>query len=58
MNYPRFPSTPGELDQKVKELAELLRKKLNQDSYSIVYPDTTVWYSYKDDRNAGRTGEF
>lgn len=45
INYPRFPSTEGELRVKARDLAETLMRRLCQHSFSIVGPDRTDWYS-------------
>lgn len=45
INYPRFPIQPGDLREKATRLAELLRERLCQDSYSIVCSDLTIWES-------------
>ena len=47
MNYPRFPSERDELHKKAKDLAELLRVKLCQHSFSIVTPPYTIWESHR-----------
>ncbi len=47
INYPRFPSDPATLTAKAIEIAELLREKLKQESYSIETPLETIWYSYR-----------
>lgn len=49
INYPRFPSEPTAIIDKAKEIAELLRVGLDQDSYSIQTPHDTIWYSYRKD---------
>ena len=47
INYPRFPSDPTTLVGKAKEIAELLRNGLDQESYSIQTQHDTIWYSYR-----------
>ena len=47
INYPRFPSDPATLTAKAIEIAELLRKELKQESYSVETPVETIWYSYR-----------
>lgn len=42
INYPRFPSTKDEIIAKAKHLAEYLKKHLEQERVSIVFPDNTV----------------
>lgn len=44
MNYPRFPSTMEEIALKADTLAEFLRNKLCQKSYSIEFSDRTFYY--------------
>jgi hypothetical protein len=43
INYPRFPATSEAVAEKARGLAALLSVELCQKSYSIEYPDTTVW---------------
>lgn len=43
INYPRFPLDSSELYDRVERLAELLKERLFQDSYTIEGPETTVW---------------
>jgi hypothetical protein len=45
INYPRFPSTHDELLNKARELAEKLMHRLCQQSFSVVGPHRTEWYS-------------
>ena len=47
INYPRFPSDSATMFSRASAIAELLRVGLNQESYSIQTPETTVWYSYR-----------
>lgn len=47
INYPRFPASQAELADRALRLADRLREGLGQDSYSIQYPDTTVWHSWR-----------
>lgn len=47
INYPRFPKTHDEINNEALKLAEFLRKKLCQDSYSIETPEVTDWVSYR-----------
>ena len=47
INYPRFPSDPIALTNKAIEIAELLRKGLKQESFSVETPVETIWYSYR-----------
>lgn len=43
INYPRFPVTRDELRQTALHLADHLRCALCQHSYSVEFPDITVW---------------
>lgn len=45
INYPRFPVTRQALRESAVQLAEFLRDRLCQDSYTIVSPDNSVWVS-------------
>ncbi len=47
INYPRFPSSPFEIATKAKALADRLREGLDQDSFTLQYPDRTVWHSWR-----------
>lgn len=42
INYPRFPSTPSEIQKHAGILGERLLVELKQQRLSIVYPDITV----------------
>ncbi len=42
INYPRFPSIPGEIRHKALTLAERLKIKMEQARVSIVFPDKTI----------------
>lgn len=48
VNYPRFTSTPEELEEKAYRLALNLREGLCQDSVLIVTPETTFWLSLRE----------
>lgn len=48
INYPRFPSTPQEIRDVAQELATLLMHRLCQQSFSIVGPEETYWFSRRD----------
>jgi len=48
INYPRFPKESGELFEKVQRLADLLKERLFQDSYTIEGPDNTVWFTTRE----------
>lgn len=47
LNYPRFPSNLAELSNQAFTLGNMLRERLCQDSFLIVTPDTTHWYSIR-----------
>lgn len=47
INYPRFPKEPEEILKEARVLADWLRYHMGQDSYSIVTPTETTWYSRK-----------
>ena len=50
INYPRFPKTDASLLELAEKVAELLRKELNQDSFTIEGPDYTNFYSWRENR--------
>lgn len=50
MQYPRFPEPTEDLKHKAIDLAEMLRSRLRQKSYSIECPDTTIWDSREPSR--------
>jgi hypothetical protein len=54
INYPRFPKTPEEIWKHAEALAERLRERLGQQSYSIQAPDKTVWISFRDEQHDPR----
>lgn len=45
INYPRFPTTEEALGEKAVTLAKDLMHRLCQQSFSIVGPRTTEWFS-------------
>lgn len=45
INYPRFPTTLEALHERATALADRLMNRLCQQSYSIVGPGLTVWFS-------------
>ena len=49
INYPRFPSTPDEVNNKALTLADKIMVQTCQGSYTIVTPDETVYYSRRDE---------
>lgn len=48
INYPRFPLMLDEINAHALRIATALRERLGQDSFSIQYPDRTVWHSWRD----------
>ena len=49
INYPRFPSSADQIINRAKKLAESLVNKTYQDSFCIVTPENTYWYSRRED---------
>ncbi|RJG46552.1 hypothetical protein [Mesorhizobium sp. DCY119] len=54
INYPRFPTDAEAIFAKASDLAGRLMHRLCQQSYSIVGPDKTVWFSRRPE-DASRT---
>jgi hypothetical protein len=48
INYPKYPSTPQAITRIAEELAEFLKSRIFQQSYSIVCTDKTVWRSTRE----------
>ena len=48
INYPRFPDTDASIYSKALELGYKLRIGLYQDSYTIITPTNTYWFSRRD----------
>ncbi len=48
INYPRFPSGSGDLRDKITRLADLLKERLFQESYTIQDPEKTVWVTTRE----------
>lgn len=48
INYPRFPRSPAEIQSRALALALKLKDELGQESFSIQYPDTTIWHSWRE----------
>lgn len=48
INYPRFPADPDALLGQTIRLAEHLRQRLFQDSYSVETPTQTHWFSRRE----------
>lgn len=49
INYPRFPASQADLARHAVVISDMLRNALGQESYSIQYPDSTVWHSWRDE---------
>lgn len=47
INYPRFPADAFKLRRVAGDLADLLRERLCQTSYTVVGPDETEWVSMR-----------
>lgn len=45
INYPRFPADPKDIIMQAEDLARWLLVELGQQSYTIVTPHETTWYS-------------
>jgi hypothetical protein len=45
INYPRFPVGKRQLEDTARRIANHLRERLFQDSYSIIAQDYTHWHS-------------
>ena len=48
INYPRFPDEPEVIREQVFRLANHLKARLFQDSYSVEVPDMTTWVSSRE----------
>lgn len=48
INYPRFPAPPSAINEHATALANVLRLRLCQHSFSIVTDDKTYWSSERD----------
>lgn len=48
INYPRFPANKEDIKNMAGRIAENLLHKLGQGSYTIVYPDETVFMSRRE----------
>lgn len=53
INYPKFPATSDRIKEIAIDLANTLRNRLYQDSYSIVCSDTTIWESRREQTTKG-----
>lgn len=52
INYPKFPSTPDEINKKAHELAITILNKTHHGSYTIQAPYKTIWFSRKKEDNS------
>ena len=43
LNYPRFPSEPGDLDYRAARIADMLLAHTHQHSALVVTPQVTYW---------------
>ena len=50
LNYPRFPSTPDELDTRALDLTHLLLGSTFQRSALVVTPRETIWLNTENNR--------
>ncbi|TMU84151.1 hypothetical protein [Brucella haematophila] len=57
INYPRFPADEEYIVGRATELALLLLDRLNQQSFSIVAPTETHWYSRRPDASHPSGGD-
>ena len=55
INYPRFAAEPEQILAQCFRLAEHLRIRLFQDSYSVETPDQTYWFSRRQSGEGGRS---
>lgn len=44
INYPRFPVEPCEVARRAEDLGKMLMLRLHQGSFTVVYPDQTIFY--------------
>lgn len=56
INYPRFPTDTATLHDKARGLADMLMHRLCQNSYSIIGPDETEWFSRRALEQGGSNG--
>lgn len=45
INYPRFPATPEQISETAMRLAEALRGRLSQHSFTVIAGGETIWNS-------------
>ena len=45
IQYPRFPTPVSDLEKQAMRLAVTLNAALHQESYSVEFPDRTIWHS-------------
>jgi len=50
INYPRFPQTGDQIKMRAFKLADRLRERLCQHSYTIVASDGTIWDTTRDQK--------
>jgi hypothetical protein len=48
INYPRFPCTPDDIRKKAFDIGNKLMIDTYQSSFTVMYPDTTEFYSRRD----------
>jgi len=48
INYPRFPAGPYEIEEKALKLAEQLRVSLFQDSFTVITPERSTWFTRRE----------
>lgn len=48
INYPRFPTTTEALEAKAIDLANLLRERLCQHSFTVAGPEKTHWFTVRE----------
>jgi hypothetical protein len=48
INYPRFPSEPGQIEARAIELGMRLREALGQESFTVQTPTKTPWFSWRE----------
>jgi hypothetical protein len=51
INYPRFPTDEDALRLRAQQLADMAMKRLCQESYSIIGPRETEWFSRRPIKN-------
>lgn len=51
INYARFPQDPENAYESVRKLADALRLALCQQSYTIMTPTASIWFSHRPEDN-------